>query len=239
MANCPGQTKLSPKDYHVAWIAPGPEVALDPARLMLDEEHLRPDFEADDNTYIFGSMSGHNVAIATTPPGLRTNVNAGRLVGPMFRTFPSIKMVLLVGIGGGVPNPVPASNAIHDIHLGDVVVGWTTDGRSAVVYYDSGVSGVNGVEQHGTINRPDWTLLQALGVLESDCRFKKTKFGEHTNRLLDFDEERYEYPGLEHDKLFRTGYHGHHSTTDAQSTIDEAPCSICDHPSRHKLCLSP
>lgn len=131
-------------------------------------------------------------------------------------------MVLLVGIGGGVPNSVPARNALHDIHLGDVVVGWTTDGRPPVVYYDSGISGVNGVEQHGTINRPDWTLLQALGILESDYRFKKAKFGDHIHKLLDFDKEQYEYPGVQYDKLFQTGYHGNHSAT------VEPPCSTCD-----------
>lgn len=219
------QTKLSPKDYHVAWIAPGPEVALDPARLLLDEEHLCPEFEADGNSYICGSMSGHNVAIVTTPPGRRMNATVARLVSPMFRTFPNIKMVLLVGIGGGVPNSVPAArNALDDIHLGDVVVGCSTDGKPAVVCYDSGVLRPNGVvETHGTTDRADWALQQALGVLESNHRLEKTKFGHHINRLLADAQQRYEYPGDRLDKLFVTGYHGNHC-----SATDEPPCGNCD-----------
>lgn len=46
---------------------------------------------------------GHNVVVATCPPGLSGNVNASRVAGPMFKTFANIRMAVLVGIGGGVP----------------------------------------------------------------------------------------------------------------------------------------
>lgn len=218
------QTKLSRFDYHVAWIAPGPEVALDPARLMLDQEHDTPDLyhQFDYNTYLFGSMNGHNVVIATTPPGLRMNANAGRLAAPMFNTFPNIKMVLLVGIGGGVPKDPPDTDTLQNIHLGDVVVGCTVDGKPAVVDYNSGISGVDGLELHGTINRADWILLQPLGYLQSNYRFQKTNFAVHINKLLRFNQGAYDHPGLQHDKLFRGDYHGPHTARDNKD------CENCD-----------
>ncbi|EJT71515.1 hypothetical protein GGTG_10772 [Gaeumannomyces tritici R3-111a-1] len=39
-----GLKKLTPQDYHVAWICPVRDVELLPARLMLDEEHSTPDY---------------------------------------------------------------------------------------------------------------------------------------------------------------------------------------------------
>ena len=207
MAQLTSKRRLDRKDYHVAWICPGPEVSLDPPRLLLDEEHDRPIYDAsyDQNTYICGTMAGHNVVLATTPPGMRGNVNAGRLVGPLFSTFPNIKMTLLVGIGGGVPSRTSADNPLEDIHLGDVVVGWPGDGTDAVIYYESGRSLVdNHFEIIGKIDRPDWVLLQALGVLQSNHRFNQTSFDNHVHRLQ--ADQRFAHPGIEHDRLFRSGY---------------------------------
>ncbi|ETS75190.1 hypothetical protein PFICI_13674 [Pestalotiopsis fici W106-1] len=202
-------------DYHVAWICPGDDVALDPARLLFDEEHPRPEFDADydDNTYYFGTMGGHNVVLATTSPGMRGNVNASRLTSPMFKTFPNIKMTMVVGIGGGVPSESPADDALKDIHLGDVIVGWPGDGKPAVVYYESGRSLVDGFEQLGQVDKPDWVLLQALAKIKSDHRFDtikptprpRTGFRANLNNLQQYDPQ-YAYPGYQHDKLFRSGY---------------------------------
>lgn len=151
-------------------------------------------------------MAGHNVVIATTPPGMRGNVNAGRLAGPMFKTFPNIRITVLVGIGGGVPSGATTGSAIQDIHLGDVVVGWPADGKPAVVYHETGRSGVNGLEMLGTIDRPDWALLNALGILQSNQRMRRAHFGDHVSKLLNYDEQQFKYPGQQLDKLFRADY---------------------------------
>ena len=55
--------------------------------------------------------------------GQSGNVNAGHLTGPMFQTFPNIKITVLVGIGGGVPIHLLREPS-EDIYLGDIVVGW-------------------------------------------------------------------------------------------------------------------
>lgn len=218
MAQCT-RKQLDRKDYHVVWICPGAKVALNPARLLLDEEHDRPVYDAsyDENTYICGTMGGHTVVLTTTPPGMRGNVNAGRLVGPIFKTFPNIKMTLLVGIGGGVPSSIPADDPWKDIHLGDVVIGWPGDGKEAVIYYESGRTHVDSFEVLGTIDRPDWVLLNALGVLESNHDFHRTDFSKYLGKLQ--ENKQYARPDLKHDMLFRPDY---------KHKGDRGDCAECD-----------
>ncbi|KAI6366812.1 hypothetical protein MCOR32_007316 [Pyricularia oryzae] len=156
--------KLQSTDYHVAWIAPVSDLELLPSRLMLDEEHDAPDYDTayDDNVYTCGALAGHNVVIATCAPGMTGNVNAGRVTGSMFKTFSSVRMAMLVGIGGGVPRAEPSDDPTEDVHFGNVVVGWPGDGGPACIYYDSGRWHTDGeFEVLGTINRPDQMLLNA------------------------------------------------------------------------------
>ncbi|KAI9700484.1 MAG: hypothetical protein M1820_006783 [Bogoriella megaspora] len=145
---------------------------------MLDEEHLtaRYDTNYDDNTYRCGELSGHTVVLATCPKGMTGNVNAARLTASMFKTFPNIRIALLVGIGGGVPKKESSDNALEDVHLGDVVVGWSGDGQPAVVEYDQGRAKVDGFQLVGTTDRADWRLTEALSVLRSDHDMHKTNF---------------------------------------------------------------
>ncbi|KAH7139508.1 nucleoside phosphorylase domain-containing protein [Dendryphion nanum] len=202
----PGNSQLRCTDYHVAWICPLPDVELFPARLMLDEEHPTPTYDThyDENLYICGTMNGHTVVITTCPPGETGNVNAARLTGPMFKTFPNIRMTVLVGIGGGIPRAA-SDDPIDDIHLGDVVVGWPGDGNPACVYYDRGKSMVNGQFQIvGSIQNPEWRLTAALGVLASDHVLERTTFDDQLKRLQIHKE--FDHPGIQNDRLFRASY---------------------------------
>jgi nucleoside phosphorylase len=209
-------------DYHVAWICAVAELELLPARLMLDEEHPAPPYDThyDENTYICGSINGHAVVVATCPPGETGNVNAGRLTGSMFKTFRNIRMAVLVGIGGGIPRPVVSEDALENIHLGDVVVGWPGDGKPACVYHDRGRSKVDGqFEMVGTMQNPDWRLTSALGVLASDHEMGRTTFEDQLARLQRH-KKKFAHPGLEHDRLFKSVYHhiGDHTSK----------CTACD-----------
>ncbi|KAI6547904.1 hypothetical protein MCOR03_011021 [Pyricularia oryzae] len=179
--------KLQSTDYHVAWIAPVSDLELLPSRLMLDEEHDAPDYDTayDDNVYTCGALAGHNVVIATCAPGMTGNVNAGRVTGSMFKTFSSVRMAMLVGIGGGVPRAEPSDDPTEDVHFGNVVVGWPGDGGPAYIYYDSGRWYTDGeFEVFGTINRPDQMFLNALGKLVSDHEMDRSTFDVHRKRLL-------------------------------------------------------
>ncbi|KAL5867624.1 hypothetical protein ACKVWM_011595 [Pyricularia oryzae] len=202
--------KLQPTDYHVAWIAPVSNLELLPSRLMLDEEHDAPDYDTayDDNVYTCGALAGHNVVIATCAPGMTGNVNAGRVTGSMFKTFSSIRMAVLVGIGGGVPRAQPSDDPTEDVHLGDVVVGWPGDGGPACIYYDSGRWHMDGkFEVLGTINRPDQVLLNALGKLVADHEMDRSTFDVHRKRLLQSKHSRkFTFPGLQRDQLFNASY---------------------------------
>ncbi|KAF2203799.1 hypothetical protein GQ43DRAFT_497820 [Delitschia confertaspora ATCC 74209] len=114
---------------------------------MLDEEHAIPPYDThyDSNTYICGMINGHAIIIPTCPHGETGNVNAGRLAGPMFKTFLSIRITELVGIGGGILRSITSEDPLNDIHLGDVVVGWPSDGKHACVYYGRGRLKANGL----------------------------------------------------------------------------------------------
>lgn len=195
-------------DYHVAWICPVADVELLPARLMLDEEHSTPPYDThcDENTYICGTIAGHAVVVATCPQGETGNVSAGRLTGSMFKTFPNIRMTVLVGIGGGIPRSTPSEDSLDDIHLGDVVVGWPGDGKPACVYHDRGRSKVGGqFEMVGTMQNPDWRLLQALSILASDQEMGKSTFADQLTRLQKY--KKFAHPGPECDRLFKATYH--------------------------------
>jgi nucleoside phosphorylase len=204
--------RFSCEDYHVAWICPVADVELLPARLMLDEQHSTPQYDTqyDENTYIYGAIGGHTVVIATCPQGQTGNVNAGRLTGTMFKTFPNIRMAVLVGIGSGIPRVNASKDPLDDIHLGDVVVGWPGEGKPACVYYDRGVSKVNGeFEQIGTMKIPDWRLIQALSILASDQEMGRATFAKQLQRLQEKKRLAYKFvrPGSEHDRLFNATYH--------------------------------
>ncbi|KAF1950658.1 purine and uridine phosphorylase [Byssothecium circinans] len=221
MASSNGRSQLRCANYHVAWICPVADIELLPAQLMLDEEHTPPPYNThyDENTYICGTINGHAVVVATCPQGETGNVNAGRLTGSMFKTFPNIRMVVLVGIGGGIPRTPASQHPLKDIHLGDVVVGWPGDGKPACVYHDRGRAKAGGeFEMVGTMQNPDWRLTNALSMLALDYKLRRTKFHEQLARLRDFDE--FAHPGLEHDRLFKAG-HPHASGYGSD-------CTACD-----------
>ncbi|KAL8365450.1 hypothetical protein RB595_004317 [Gaeumannomyces hyphopodioides] len=217
----PPRKKLTAEDYQVAWIAPLPAVELDPARLMLDEEHETPSYDTyhDESSYYYGEIHGHAVVIATLSGGGFTgNVNAARLTGPLFKSFPNIRMTFLVGIGGGVPSDSA------DIRLGDVVVGFLESGKSPCVYYDFGKDKPEGYELKGPeIPAPSHRILSGLVKLVSDHRLGRAQFGDQLNRLRQHStpdlRSKYALPPGETDRLFVTDY---------QHQRGDADCGGCD-----------
>ncbi|KAE8406751.1 hypothetical protein BDV37DRAFT_52563 [Aspergillus pseudonomiae] len=102
--------------YTVGWIC-ALHIEMAAARAMLDEVHERlPKHTDDTNTYVLGSIQQHKVVIACLPDGQYGTNNAAIVATNMLRTFKTIRICLMVGIGGGVPSRA-------DVHLGDVVVG--------------------------------------------------------------------------------------------------------------------
>lgn len=107
---------LTYEDYTVAWIC-ALHLEMAAARAMLDQIHeTLPTDWTDSNSYVMGSIQQHNVVIACLPTNQYGIVNAATVAANLQRTFKSIKIALMVGIGGGAPGAA-------DLRLGDVVVG--------------------------------------------------------------------------------------------------------------------
>ncbi|KAF4992136.1 hypothetical protein FDECE_13807 [Fusarium decemcellulare] len=126
---------LSHDCYTVAWVC-ALHIEMAAARAMLDEIHGDlPTHANDPNSYILGRIQQHNVVLACLPNAQYGLNNAAIVVTNLIRTFPSIQLGLMVGIGGAAPNKA-------DLRLGDIVVG------SRVMQYDLGKT-----MPHGTVHR--------------------------------------------------------------------------------------
>ncbi|THW71459.1 hypothetical protein D6D18_10463 [Aureobasidium pullulans] len=99
--------------------------------VLLDEEHSQlHNIDGDENIYTFGRVHLHCVVIACLPGGSAGKVSAARVAKDMLRSFPAIKLGLMVGIGGGVWTQQT------DLRLGDVVVSEPNNMHGGVVQWD-------------------------------------------------------------------------------------------------------
>ncbi|KAF2193057.1 purine and uridine phosphorylase [Zopfia rhizophila CBS 207.26] len=160
-------------DYTVGWVCALPKEQT-AATAMLDQIH--PDLPKppnDHNTYTLGSIGGHNVVIACLPKGKYGTNSAATVATSMISTFPSIKVGLMVGIGGGIPPKV---------RLGDVVVSAPVDQYPGVVQWDMGKAEKDGnFKRTGALNNPPSALLTALTKLET----KHEMYGSKIHQYLD------------------------------------------------------
>ncbi|CAI7598387.1 unnamed protein product [Penicillium pancosmium] len=147
---------LSHNDYSIGWICPL-AVEMAAAQLMLAKLHLPlKSPENDPNQYILGSIGNHNVVITCLPHGVPGSTSATVVAERMNATFRSLKYILLVGIGGGVPDHT-------DIRLGDVVV------SQQIIQYDYGKAMANGkFERIGQLAKPAPALLTAMSRIETN-----------------------------------------------------------------------
>ena len=113
-----------------------------------------------------------------------------------------------MGIGGGIPRPRSSTEAIENIHLGDVVVGCPDDGGPACVYHERGRIEVDGeFETIGMVQNPDHRIASALGLLRSDHKMEQTTLDDQLARLRRHKtKKKFAYPGLEYDRLFKVNY---------------------------------
>lgn len=155
--------RLRVQDYTVGWFSALP-IELAAATVMLDERHESLPYDDNDpNLYTLGSIGKHNVVLACLPAGQIGTNSAAAVATRMQSNFPSLRVGLMVGIGGGVPS------AEADIRLGDVVISQPHAGRGGVVQYDSGKTGVGGrLTPTSFLNTPPTVLLSAISQLQSD-----------------------------------------------------------------------
>ncbi|KAK6513996.1 hypothetical protein TWF506_008426 [Arthrobotrys conoides] len=159
----------SHQEYTLGWICALPKEQT-VAKAMLDQIH--PDLPKpanDENTYSLGSIGEHNIVIACLPKDTVSTNEAAIVAAQMLNTFPSIKIGLMVGIGGGIP---------PRIRLGDVVVG------IQVVQWDFGKAGMDGrFERTSAIQRPPRALRTAISRLETEHDLHGVKIPQYLSEI--------------------------------------------------------
>lgn len=118
-----------------------------------------------------------------------------------------------------MPQSPPCPNAEDDIHLGDVVVGYSKDvGAPAIVQWDFGRRREGDqFENTSNLNKPDRRLLSALGSIVTNYECRETTFDDHLQKIIS-KNPKFAYPGLDNDTLFEaTHFHG-----------DAEDCAGCD-----------
>lgn len=172
---------------------------------MLDEEHEpfvgQPTL--DNNNYVLGRVGKHNIVIACLPAGVY-GTNAGATVANnMRRTFPGVRFVLMVGIGGGIPN----LKKEIDIRLGDVVVSQPEKTHWGVVQYDLCKNfGGGKSERKGFLMPPSAVLLAALSTLQAQHDLEGSRILQALTRVIkrrpNLVKSGYVSPGPERDILY-------------------------------------
>jgi nucleoside phosphorylase len=156
--------QLPRDDYTVGWVCALP-VELAAAREMLDEEHHDPErdpTENNENSYAFGSIGGHNVAIACLPANQISNNPTAVLATQLRVDFNAIRFVLLVGISGGF------STTKADIRLGDVEVDQSHQTFGGIVQYDSSEATLSGFERTRSLESLPHVLLRAVAKVRAN-----------------------------------------------------------------------
>ncbi|KAI0192278.1 hypothetical protein EV127DRAFT_468867 [Xylaria flabelliformis] len=175
---------MHPTDYTVGWIC-AVEVELVAAEALLDEEHDTLDHIPvnDNNSYTLGRSGKHNIVIAVMPHRQYGLVSASNVARDMVRSFPNVRIGLMVGIGGGAPS------IEHDIRLGDIVVCSPGYENGGVLQYDYGkIIQDKSFEITGNLNQPPQFMLTAMASLKS--KYKRLGHNFNTTIQATLDKNR-------------------------------------------------
>jgi nucleoside phosphorylase len=212
-------TPLKNQEYTIGWICVLP-LELAAACAMLDESHGAPQEQhpQDKNNYYLGSIWGFNIAIACPPFGVCGATSAATVATQMLSSFQSIRIGLMVGIGGGIPSK------IHDIRLGDIVVS-KPKSTFGVVQYDFGKVGAEGkFIRTGSLNKPPLVLLNAIARLQAEHMLKESNIPRYLSEMLaKYTSAKvradYSYQGAQNDRLYEADY---------KHVGDGDTCEYCD-----------
>ncbi|KAB8338698.1 hypothetical protein FH972_021643 [Carpinus fangiana] len=158
--------------YTVAWICALPR---EQAALVLDDVHEKLQSKPHETTYILGRIDVHNVVVACLPTMGTTA--AARCVARLEDGFKSLRFILLVGIGGGVPTKT-------DIRLGDVIVSAPTKKYGGVLQYDYGTKfQTEHLEiRPSALGRPSELLVTAIAAMNT--RYTQSSDGKTIGEVL-------------------------------------------------------
>jgi nucleoside phosphorylase len=161
---------LNPELYTVAWIAPL-EIEARAALCVFDQIHDGDFPVARGHDYVFnaGTICGHNVVLATLPPGQPYGTgSAAALAAQVKISFPNLWFGLLVGVAAGLPDL--SRSPPRDIRLGDVLVALPTGESAGLIAYDLGKETGDGKIQllHGghALARTETVIRSAIGNIK-------------------------------------------------------------------------
>ncbi|CAG7947298.1 unnamed protein product [Penicillium olsonii] len=193
----------NPEEYTIGWIS-AITTEYVAAQALLDERHDAPAHlsSRNRNDYTLGRIGKHNVVIATLPMGEYGTNSAALVAEDMMQSFPNVRIVLMVGIGGGVPSQK------HDIRLGDIVVSVPSNGRGGVVQYDFGKTIQDqDFKPTGFLNQPPTVLRTALSGLKAYYEFEGHQIDETINAILERKprlRKNYRAPDASSDRLYQS-----------------------------------
>jgi hypothetical protein len=157
----------------------------------------------------------HNIVIAYLP-ACTYGVTCAKLVAALMRrTFPSLRIGLMVGIGGGVLSEE------HGIRLDDVVVSRPTGQYGGVIQYAFWKTLSGRFERIGSLNKPPTTLMNAVSQVKLRHEVREPKFYDYLPDMATRNLRLSRYivsPGSENDQLFKANY---------DHPSDEAICTMC------------
>lgn len=175
---------------------------------------------ADGNSYCFGRIGKHRVVVACLPAGKTGKASAATVGRDVSRSFPNLRIGVLVGIGGGVPN------SQNDIRLGDIVVSQPSGDHGGVIQWDYGKMEPSGFRRTGMLNKPPTELLSALSALQARHeRPGRSLIGTHLRDIASKMGPRYDYQGVEHDRLYQASYEIGSSSTVACGGVNSQQSS--------------
>ncbi|RFU78062.1 vegetative incompatibility het-e-1 [Trichoderma arundinaceum] len=222
----------NPDDYTVGWIC-AITTEYVAARAVLDETHDGPERVStnDNNDYTLGRIGRHNVVIAILPDGEYGVSSAARVAADMSHSFPSVRIGLMVGIGGGAPTRK------HDIRLGDVVVSSPARGIGGVFQYDFGktIQGQS-FQTTGFLNQPPSVLRAAVTGLRAQYEHEGNQLEEAIGAILEKKprlRKKYRHPSPSSDRLYQS--HVCHPVNEESScaiVCGEDPTDLISRPER-------
>jgi nucleoside phosphorylase len=177
----------------------------------------------DPNAYTTGVIGSHNVVLAYLP-GMGKS-SAASLASSLRSSFERIKLALVVGICGGVPN---GNDDEKEILLGDVII---SDG---LIEYDFGRQLPNKRIRKDTLldslGRPNTEIRAILAKLKgyrSRMRLNESTLHYLAHIQQNLSDGKARYPGPDADKLFESTYrHKHHSLCAKCEKKEDEVCQI-------------
>lgn len=214
----------NPDAYTIGWICvAGTELVA--ATAFLDEKHDDPEHLPvnDNNTYILGRIGKHNTVITALTHSQYGLVSAATAARDLVRSFPNVRIGLMVGIAGGAPS------SKHDIRLGDIVVSSPGYGTGGVLQYDYGKTVQNmKFAMTGHLNQPLQFMLTAISMLNGQYESDGHTIDEEIDRVLAKKSRlraKYRRPDASSDRLYVSSFQ--------HAGSDDSDCAIaCDDTSK-------